>query len=74
MNAAEALARQIRRVAVLRGAAQQAIDHQGEKGCGIPLEEIEILDAALEIGCKAAGMNDVVAQMAVAQRLAAFEK
>ena len=72
MNAAEALARQIRRVAVLRGAAQQ--DQQGEKGCGIPLEEIEILDAALEIGCKAAGMNDVVAQMAVAQRLAGFEK
>jgi hypothetical protein len=72
MNAAEALARQIRRVAVLRGAAQQ--DQQGETGCGIPLEEIEILDAALEIGCKAAGMDDAVAQMAVAQRLAGFEK
>jgi hypothetical protein len=70
MNAAEALARQIRRVAVLRG---QYAALRFQPGVNVA-PALLMIDAALEQGCKAAGVDDAVAQLSAAQRLEGFEE
>jgi hypothetical protein len=68
-SVAETLARQIRRVATIR--------EQTERLRGMPRVNVDfallMIDAALEAGCKAAGVDDAVAQLAACQQLEAFE-
>jgi hypothetical protein len=70
LNVAEALARQIRRVAILRG-HYAALKFQ--PGVNVA-PALLLIDAALERGCKAAGSNDIVAQIAAGQELEGFQE
>jgi hypothetical protein len=65
VNVAENLAREIRRVADLR--------HHYEEIGNAGGFALLMIDAALEEACKAAGVDDVVAQIAAGQRLQSFE-
>jgi hypothetical protein len=65
MNVAEKLAREIRRVAQLRH-HYEAIGANGTFA-------LTMIDAALELGCKAAGVEDPVAQIAAGQQLEGIE-
>ncbi len=63
MNAAEGLARQIGRVARLRGRYVGQIDGA----------DLTLIDAALEQACKAAGSGDFVAIIAAGQQMEGIE-
>lgn len=65
MNVAEKLAREIRRVAQLR--------HHYEEIGPAGIFGLTMIDAALEQGCKAAGIEDPVAQIAAGQQLEGIE-
>jgi hypothetical protein len=69
-NLAEALARQIRRVAQLRGTYAQL---RGRPGVNVDFALL-MIDAALEAACKAAGVDDAVAQLAAFQQLGSIEE
>jgi hypothetical protein len=68
MNVAEKLAREIRRVSTLRAntASLRSMPNVNVE----PL--LLMLDAALERACRAAGLDDAVAQIAAGQDLEAF--
>jgi len=65
MNPAERLARQIRRVAQLRG-------HHFGMGTPRLQPQVPTVDGALDLACKAAGSGDPVAIEAAAQQLEQF--
>lgn len=68
MNIAEKLAREIRRVALLRG-RYEAIGSMPNVNVAPTLL---MIDAALEQACKAAGIDDAVVQIAAGQVLEGF--
>ena len=70
MNVAEKLAREIRRVAELRCQYEEV----GKLPNVIVGPAMMLMDAALEQACKAAGVDDAIAQMSALQELGGFEK
>lgn len=71
MNVAEGLARQIRRVTLLR-CLYEAAGLADEKVIVAPA--LMMMDMALEAACVAAGSNDVVAVIRAHEELKGFEK
>lgn len=70
MNAAEGLARQIRRVAEMRE-RYRSLD--GRPGVNVK-PVLTMIDAALDQACKAAGSDDAVAVIAAGQQLEGFSE
>lgn len=70
MNVAEKLAREIRRVAALREQYRSLRSLPNVN----PEFALTLMDGAIEQACRAAGLDDAVAQLAATQALEAFEK